>query len=255
MSIFPYLGGKTKLAKTIIPLFPEHQTYVEVFAGAANIFFKKEPSKVEVINDINIEIVTLYRVAQNHLEEFIRCFKWALVSRDEFKRMLESNPETLTDIQRAVRFYYLQKCSFGGKVVKQTFGYSKMSPPRLNLLRIEEDLSMAHLRLSRTLVECLPYDDILKRYDGQSTLFYLDPPYYDCETDYGKNIFAKDDFAKLAEILKSIKGKFVLSLNDKPAVREMFSDFNMKEAKVRYSVGNISQTGDGIFNELIITNY
>lgn len=255
MSLFPYLGGKTKLAKTIIQLFPEHQTYVEVFAGAANILFKKEPSKVEVINDINIEIATLYRVAQNHLEEFIRFFKWALVSRNEFERMLESNPETLTDIQRAVRFFYLQKCNFGGKVVNQSFGYSKVSPPRLNLLRIEEDLSAAHLRLSRALIECLPYKDILKRYDSENSLFYLDPPYYNCENDYGKNIFAKDDFAKLANILREIKGKFVLSLNDKPEVRRIFGEFNMKEVQVRYSIGNFSKSGDGVFRELIIMNY
>lgn len=130
-----------------------------------------------------------------------------------------------------------------------------MSLPRLNLLRIEEDLSAAHLRLSRALIECLPYDDILKRYDSENSLFYLDPPYYDCETDYGKNIFAKDDFAKLADILRVIKGKFVLSLNDKPAVRKIFGDFNMREVQVRYSVGNINKTGEGIFRELIIMNY
>lgn len=79
--VFPYKGIKGKLAKTIIKLLPEHCCYVEVFAGAANVFLKKEPSKVEVINDINKELITLYRVVQNHLEEFIRSFKWALVSR------------------------------------------------------------------------------------------------------------------------------------------------------------------------------
>lgn len=252
MSLFPYLGGKSKLAKTIVPMFPEHNTYVEVFAGAANIFFKKEPSKVEILNDINIEIVTLYRVAQAHLEEFIRFFKWALVSRDEFQRMLQSPPETLTDIQRAVRFYYIQKCCFGGKVYKPTFGYSKVTPPRLNLLRIEEDLSAAHLRLSRALIECLPYTDILKRYDSPDTLFYLDPPYYNCENDYGKDIFSKGDFMTIAEILRSIKGKFILSLNDTPEVRKIFGCFNLTQAEVRYT---ISKDHKDIFKELIIKNF
>lgn len=201
MVFIPYMGSKGKLAKTIINQLPEHCCYVEAFAGAANVFLKKESSKVEVINDINKELITLYRVVQNHLDEFLRYFKWALVSREEFDRQLQSPPDTLTDIQRAARFYYLQKCAFGGKVQGQTFGYSLVTTPRLNLLRIEEELSAVHLRLSRVTIECLPYDDIVRRYDRPDTLFYLDPPYEKCETCYGKGIFSKEDYAMLANIL------------------------------------------------------
>lgn len=153
----PYAGSKGKLAKTIIKRLPEHNLYVEVFAGAANVFLKKEPSKIEVINDINKELITLYRVVQNHLEKFVRHFKWALFSREEFNRQLQSQPGTLTDIQRAVRFYYLQKSSFAGKVVGRNFGYSLTTKPHFNLLRIEEELSATHLRLAGATIECLPY--------------------------------------------------------------------------------------------------
>ena len=95
MNFFPYIGSKGKLAKTIINKMLEHLCYVEVFGGAGNVLLQKEPSKVEVLNDINKELITLYRVVQNHLEEFLRHFKWELVSRDEFERQLKADPETL----------------------------------------------------------------------------------------------------------------------------------------------------------------
>jgi len=132
-----WVGGKFQLAKQIVSMIPEHQCYIEPFAGAAWVYFRKENSEVEVLNDINLEIVTLYRVIQYHLEEFIRYFKWVLVSRDEFERMQRVDASTLTDIQRAARFFYLQKSAFAGRIDHPSFGYATTRPPRLNLLRIE----------------------------------------------------------------------------------------------------------------------
>ncbi|MBD3610550.1 MAG: DNA adenine methylase, partial [Gammaproteobacteria bacterium] len=82
--IVPWMGGKRRLAKFILPYINGHKTYVEPFAGGAAIFFMKEPSKVEVINDINGDLVNLYRVVKYHLDELVRHFRWALVSREEF---------------------------------------------------------------------------------------------------------------------------------------------------------------------------
>jgi DNA adenine methylase len=144
--IVPWIGGKRRLAKHILPLFPEHTCYVEPFCGAAALYFLKAPTKVEVLNDVNGELVNLYRVVRHHLEKFVRQFKWALTSRQIFKWLQITPEETLTDIQRAARFFYLQKMAFGGKVEGQTFGASTTSGPKLNLLRLEEDLSAAHLR-------------------------------------------------------------------------------------------------------------
>jgi len=114
--IIPWIGGKRRLADDLIPRFPPHKTYVEVFAGGAALYFMRHPAQVEVINDINGELVNLYRVVQNHLEEFVRQFKWALSSREVFKWLQDTPPRVLTDIQRAARFYYLQQNCFGGKV-------------------------------------------------------------------------------------------------------------------------------------------
>ncbi len=174
--IVPWIGGKRRLAKRILPLFPSHECYVEPFAGGAALYFTKVPCDVEVLNDINGELINLYRVVKHHLEEFIRQFKWALVSRQNYGWLKQTPIETLTDIQRAARYYYLQKMAFGGKVANQTFGTATTVPPRLNLLRIEEELSSAHLRLARTYIEHLPWDECIRRYDRPHTLFYLDPP-------------------------------------------------------------------------------
>jgi len=117
--IIPWLGGKRRLADTIIPRFPPHTCYVEVFAGGAALYFLRPPAEVEVINDVNGELVNLYRVVQRHLEEFVRQFKWALSSREVFKWTQDTPPDTLTDIQRAARFYYLQHQAFGGRVCER----------------------------------------------------------------------------------------------------------------------------------------
>ena len=124
-ALFGWIGGKSRLANTLIDEINihEHSCYVEVFAGAAHIFFKKDEAKVEVINDINGDLVNLYRVLQNHFDEFYRYFRWAFVSRDEFNRMNRVAPDTLIDIQRACQFYYLQKCSFAGRCIARTFAY------------------------------------------------------------------------------------------------------------------------------------
>lgn len=249
--IIPWIGGKRRLAKHIIPLFPKHTCYVEPFAGAAALYFLKEPAKVEVLNDVNGELVNLYRVVKHHLEEFTRQFKWALTSRQIYKWMQAIPEETLTDIQSAARFYYLQKNAFGGKVDKQTFGTATTSGPRLNLLRLEEDLSQAHLRLSQTYIEHLDWQTCIKKYDREHTLFYCDPPYWGTE-GYGVD-FGLDQYARMAELARSIKGKMVISVNDIPEMREAFAGLHMETVGITYSVGGSGRAGKTA--ELVIRNW
>jgi len=249
--IIPWIGGKRRLAKRILPIFPTHECYVEPFAGGAALFFLKEQCDVEVLNDINGELVNLYRVVKHHLEEFIRQFKWALVSRQIYSWLKITPDETLTDIQRAARFYYLQKMAFGGKVANQTFGIATTSAPRLNLLRIEEELSAAHLRLSRAYIEHLAWDACINRYDRPHTLFYLDPPYWGTE-GYGVS-FELDQYTKMAELAKSIKGKMIISVNDIPEMRKAFDGMEMESVGINYTVGGGKRSKAA--NELIIRNW
>ena len=251
LPIVPWIGGKRRLAKHILPLFPAHTCYVEPFCGAAALYFLKVPSKTEVINDINGELVNLYRVVKHHLEEFVRQFKWALVSRQIYKWLQDTPEETLTDIQRAARFYYLQKQAFGGKVADHTFGTSTTSAPRFNLLRIEEELSMAHLRLSRTLIEHLDWQQCIKRYDRPHTLFYCDPPYWGTE-GYGVE-FGLENYDHMAELARSIKGNMIISVNDIPEMRQVFNGLNIQTVDISY---NLKVTGKATpRKELVICNF
>lgn len=248
--IIPWIGGKRRLAPVLFPLFPDHTCYVEPFCGAAALFFLKPPSDAEVLNDINGELVNLYRVVKHHLEEFVRQFKWALTSRQIFQWQQMTRPETLTDIQRAARFFYLQKLAFGGRVDGQTFGTTTSGGARLNLLRIEEDLSQAHLRLSETQIENLPWAECVRRYDRAHTLFYCDPPYWETE-GYGVG-FDLDQYHRMADLARSIEGTMIISVNDHPAMREAFAGLHMQSVPISYTVGG----GAGVDRmELIIGNW
>lgn len=252
MPMVPWVGGKRRLAPEILPMFPEHSCYVEPFCGAAALFFMKEPTKVEVLNDINGELVSLYRVVQHHLDEFVRHFRWALNSRELYGWLNETPPDTLTEIQRAARFFYLMKCGFGGKVEGQTFGTATTAKPRLNLLRLEEDLSAVHLRLHQVTIERLPWLECIRRYDRPHCLFYLDPPYWGT-AGYGVD-FGFEQYALMAEAMATMKGKAVLSVNDIPEMRQAFAQFKAKHLTIRYTVGSAGQ-GRAPKGELLITNF
>lgn len=249
--IIPWMGGKRRLAKHIIPMFPEHTCYVEPFCGAAAIYFLKDQTKVEVLNDINGELVNLYRVVKHHLEEFTRAFKWSLTSRQMYQWMQDTPEETLTDIQRAARFFYLQKNSFGGKVSGQNFGTATTAAPRLNLLRIEEDLSQAHLRLAQTFIEHLDWDKCITKYDRTHTLFCCDPPYWGT-AGYGVK-FWLEQYDRMADLAKTIKGKMVISVNDIPEMRKAFAGLNMESVDITYTLAGSGKSPKT--SELIIRNW
>lgn len=250
MPIIPWIGGKRRLADHLIPNFPPHKCYVEVFAGGAALYFMRQPADVEVINDINGELVNLYRVVKNHLEEFVRQFKYALSSRDVFRWLQDTPPETLTDIQRAARFFYLQQHAFGGKVDGQNWGTATTAPP-VNLLRIEENLSAAHLRLAGAFIENLDWHKLVLKYDRPHTFFYLDPPYWETE-GYGVD-FGIEQYERMATLLKTISGKAIISLNDHPDIRRIFADFQIDTVPIKYTVGGGAKTVDR--NEVIIYSW
>jgi DNA adenine methylase len=247
------MGGKSQLAKHIVSIIPEHEAYAEVFAGAGWVFFAKPESRYESINDINSDLVAFYRVLQYHVEEFCRQFKWMLSSREWFNDWnRQMTAGGLTDIQRAARFYYLQRQCFGGDIMDRTFGRSTHKAPRINLLRLEEELSSVHLRMVRVTVENLPWQDYVARYDSPTTFFYLDPPYHGFESIYGKDIFARDEFTALADRLCAIRGKFLLSINDVEDIRRTFAVFNVREVQTTYPSRKMREKA---VRELLISNY
>jgi DNA adenine methylase len=247
-----YIGGKSKLSSIISDMLPKHKSYCEVFAGAAWVFFRKEPSQYEILNDKDGDLVSFYRVLQHHLEEFLRQFKWLLSSHewwDDWTRQLRAGG--LTDIQRAARYYYVQRQGFGGKVAGRSWGTPKEHTPRINLMRMEEELSAVHLRLSRVTIENMDWVDFILRYDRPETAFYLDPPYYKMPF-YNHNFYELKDFEVLAKALKRLRGKFILSINDHPDIRQVFADFKIRPVKVAYSVNFVNRRSG---KELLIRNF
>ncbi len=246
----PYIGGKNRLAKKIISMLPEHTTYVETFAGGAQVLFHKQPSNVEVLNDLDYDIVNFFRVCQWHYEEFVRYLRFCLASRSLHELHLATNPATLTDIQRAGRFFYLQKNSFGGLILKQKFHYGVTQPSNYNPVRIPEIIEQVHKRLQRVQIESLPYDKVLEKYDRPTTVFYLDPPYW--ERKLYKFNFTVADFQNLEQRLRAIKGKWILSLDDRPEVRELFANFRLEPVELTYTAKRNTKT---LHKELLILNF
>lgn len=245
-----YIGGKRAVAKEIIALLPEHVTYVEPFAGGAQILFAKEPSKVEVLNDLDHELVTFYRVVQRHYEELVRYMRFTIVSRRYYDLLKAAHVEGLTDVERAARFLYLQKTSYAGRVTRQNFRTGVVQPPSLNPERIPELIQETHRRLARVLLECLPYEKVLAKYDSPATCFYVDPPYF--AVKHYKFNLDPDDFRAMADCLAAIKGNFVLSLNDVPEVRTIFKAFRIRGIEMPYSA---QKTAGKRFKEVLITNF
>lgn len=243
------MGGKSKLRKTIISMIPEHICYAEVFFGAGWVYFGKEPSKVEVINDLDRELINLFRIIKYHAPEVERMLEYEFSGRDIFEEYKNSTLEQLTDIHRAIRFLYLITQSFAGLGRSYGYGTSTKPSPQVFYKGVLADLKE---RLRNTYVENLSFEKIFEKYDRSHTFFFCDPPYLDT-AGYG-NSFGEKEQLILLDILKSIKGKFLLTINDHPKVREWYKDFNIKEIAVNYSVSK-EQNARGKYNELIITNY
>lgn len=245
-----YLGGKNRIARKIISLIPEHTCYCEPFCGGAQVFFHKEPSKVELLNDLNEDVFNFLRICQMHYEELLRYLHFCVVSRRWFDLFEKTPPEALTDIQRAARFFYLQKNCYGGLIVRRNFAASVQDGSNYNPKSLPTLIRRTHERLLNVQLECLPYQDILRKYDRPFTFFYLDPPYWG--RPYYKFNMNEKDYVEMAEHLKQLKGKFLLSLNDVPEIRKIFAGFEITPIKLAYS----SQRKSGKqYSELLISNY
>jgi DNA adenine methylase len=253
--VAPWIGGKRNLARRLIQRIDAipHVLYAEPFVGMGGVFLRRTSRpRAEAINDASRDIATLFRILQRHYPQFLDVLKFQLTTRVEFNRLVDTDPSTLTDLERAARFLYLQRTAFGGKVSGKNFAMTKDRPARFNLTTLEPMLEDLHSRLAGVLIECLPWAEFIRRYDAPGTLFYLDPPYWGCEGDYGKNVFWREEFAVMAEALRGVQGRFILSLNDRPEVRECFAGFAMEEVETTYTIAaGKAQTGR---RELIISS-
>lgn len=250
--VAPYIGGKRALSGRLVKIIEAipHTLYAEPFVGMGGVFFRRDrrPRK-EVINDISTDVVNLFRLLQRHYQQLLDVLKWQVCSRADFERLVRLDPSTLTDLERAARFLYLQRMAFGGKVRGQNFGINRTGSARFDLTKLVPMLEAVHERLCGVDIERLPYADLIKRYDTPGTLFYLDPPYHGNESDYGFGVFSEADFELLKALLDGIQGRFIMSINDTPMIRDLFSGFAIEEVALNYRVsGKVTPA-----RELIIT--
>lgn len=260
-SPFRWVGGKSRLRQTIIGLLPPHCTYVEVFAGAAWVFFGKPPSRVEVLNDRDQEVMTFFRVVKERPEEFIASFEWELVSRAEFDRLAGLDPSKLTDVQRAHRFYYLIMAGWGGELRYPRFQTSIVDAGHGNrlfgaLAHLEERILPIHRRLQRVILEDLDWQECFARYDQPGTVMYLDPPYPGNGCNYLFNMSEPDKHRKLAATLRQAKCQWLLSSYDNEFTRDLFAGFPLIPLESKSGMKTAKQGKTRVTNkEVVICNY
>lgn len=250
-SFIGWIGGKRQLRKEIISRFPADgvSRYIEVFGGAGWVLFGKEkvPGQLEVFNDLNGDLINLYRCVKYHCEALQDELDWLLDSRETFFDYLnQGTMRGLTDIQRAARYLYRIKLSFGNN--QRSFATSSKS-----IEATKEFLSKVKLRLKGVIIENQDFGSLIKTYDRREALFYLDPPYVGTEKYY-KIPFGIEDHRRLAELLKSIKGRFILSYNDDAFIRQLYAWCSV-ETIVRNNTLDGSNDNHLPFAELVIMNF
>ena len=245
---FAYPGGKSWAKKHILPKITPHECYCEPFAGGLAILLAKEPSRIEVVNDINSELVIFYRCVKYHLDELIKELQWLPNSREIFLALKESH--SMTDIQRAARWYRLQTLSFGGN--GDSYGAQRRSGGGVNRSRhlLMEKLEALNLRLDRVNIEHLDWERCVKIYDGPGTFFFIDPPYVG---GHIKNYAAWSitDIERLRDTLDSLKGDYLLTINDSPEIRELFKGKKIRSLERVRGIANKNGSA-GVYRELLV---
>jgi DNA adenine methylase len=233
-----YYGGKQNLSKLILSLIPKHNLYCEPFFGGGAVFFAKEPSPVEFINDTNGELINFYKVIKTKLPKLQKEIQCTLHSRQyhQSAKIILGYPHLFDEVKRAWAVWVLCNQSFGAKM-DNVWGYdfkTNSSSKKLNNKRIAFIKSYAE-RLEQTQIECRDALQVIESTDGKDSFFYLDPPYYNSHQGHYKG-YTEKDFETLLELLSKIKGKFLLSSYPSPLLEKYTKKHNWFTKKVELSV-------------------
>lgn len=238
-------GGKTRLLDRLLPLIRPHQIFVEAFAGGAAVTLSKRPSAVEVINDINGELVNLFRHAQYHLDALVAEVEFTLNSRADLDALLAQ--PGLTGLQQAARYLLRNRLSFGGN--GGSFAVSKQAQP--SRAAVLEKLRAFSARLDKIAVENLPFERLFKNYDSPQTFWFCDPPYTVGQVDS----YAAWDHARMsafAGAVAQLQGDWLVTINDTPQNRALFKGHEIQPVVTHSGAVNRLKRPDATFGELII---
>lgn len=253
-----YYGGKQRMLRHILPLIPNHILYCEPFVGGAAVYFAKEPSVVEVVNDTNEALITFYKVAKEHPRKLIKRVKTTLHSRKSHDKAWDiyCNPTHYTEIDLAWAVWVLCSHGFASQISK-VWGYDKSRntmAKRIQNAKMRFDLELCS-RLEATQLECKDAIEVIKKYDNEDTFHYVDPPYFNSDCGHYKG-YSEDDFKALLEILSNIKGKFLLSSYMSNILTEYTQEKGWHQKTFKQSVSVNAKSGKAKNKiEVLTSNY
>ena len=246
--VLRYPGGKYLMADWIVSHFPQHNLYVEVFAGAASVLMSKQRSNGEIYNDLNGDVVNVFRVLRDplqakRLEELLRLTPFAF---DEYKACYQPCDDP---IERARRIIFRSFAGIGSDSVFRNngFRYSKQNKsgtvPAQGWMRFPDAVDQFTKRLQGVVINNLDALEVIQKYDGVDTLFYLDPPYLKStrtsgSVRYDNEMDSDSSHEKLAELLYSIKGMTVLSGYYSPLYEKLFPDWKVMKKVSKSQIGS-----------------
>lgn len=208
-----YYGGKQKLCKRIVELIPDHNLYCEPFLGGAAVFFAKDQSNVEVLNDTNRELINFYRVVQSDFVSLEKEIRITLHSRHQFRQasVIYNNPDMFSEIKRAWAVWVSASQSFSS-MLDGSWGYERLKDSTTKKISnkrsaFTEDLA---IRLQNVQLECTDALRVITSRDTENSFFYCDPPYFNSDCGHYDG-YSEADFEALLKMLASIQGKFLLS--------------------------------------------
>jgi len=261
LSAFPYPGGKTPYWKQIIQHFPDHRRYVEPFGGGAAVLLNKPESYIEVYNDIDDDVVHFFRVVRercDELKDWLRCVPFSEDVHDRWAREFFDGYRPEDDIERAGRWFFLRYAQFGAALDRKS-GF-KRSGKRNEARSFRggiEALDEVVDRLQEVTIANEDYRDILNRYDGVDTLFYLDVPYVDVGDRY-YNHHGTFDHQQLFERLWAVEGDWIVSygeLPDVPVPKEFIDVVEIRDFTAHYSLNAVEGRGREESAERLVMNF
>jgi len=227
------LGGKYFLRNWLSEKILPHTLYCEPFCGAGHLLFAKEPSQVEVINDIDNCLITFFKVIQTSekRQKLINILEYMPYSRSlwqEIRRRWKEGNLSENEIERVSQWFYLNRTCFSGDQLRGGFAVPSTTGrnPIISFRNTVDSMNSIAERLKNVCIENLSYDECIQRYDSEDTLFYCDPPYLNTERYYGKDCFTLQDHYKLSELLHGIKGQAMVSHYDNELYSTLYKGWN-----------------------------
>ena len=248
-----WVGGKKALREEVLARFPlYYERYIEVFGGGGWVLFHKPPgTDFEVYNDLNGNLAALYRAVRDHPRELQERLRYVLNSREDFMRLKQvlEHPEGMEEVARAAAFYQVIRYSYAA-------GCGSFAAQPHSMWGNFPLIDKACARLQKVVVENKDFEKLIRQYDRSVSFFYCDPPYFATENYYKDVGFTKADHIRLRDTLLQISGKFLVSYNDCPEIRDLWNRPGIAIEEIS-RLNNLVQRYEGgcMYNELLISNY